>query len=75
VLSAKCTLHATPEQRRTVRVRPELAYCDALNAVSQYAFAHGKLSHQRASQAAIYHDLRARCGLPAQLACNVPRQV
>jgi putative transposase len=74
VLTAKLKLHTTPTQLRTLR-QTQLAYRDALNAVSQYAFAHGKLGHQVSLQAATYRDVRARFGLPAQLACNVPRQV
>jgi putative transposase len=74
VLTAKLKLQTTPAQCRALR-QTQLAYRDALNAVSQYAFAHGKLSQPRALQAATYRELRARFGLPAQLACNVPRQV
>jgi hypothetical protein len=39
-------LHATPEQFAALRAT-QLAYRDALNDVSRYAFAHGKMSNQR----------------------------
>jgi putative transposase len=52
-----------------------LAYRDALNAVSQYSFTHGKMSNQRALQRDCYDEIRLKYGLPAQMACNVPRQV
>jgi hypothetical protein len=43
--------------------------------VSRYAFAHGKLSNKAALQERTYPEIRARFGLPAQMACSVPRQV
>jgi putative transposase len=46
-----------------------------LNYVSRYSFAHGKMSNQRALQRENYNDIRLKYGLPAQMACNVPRQV
>src|SRR5579883_5267 len=74
VITAKLKLHTTPEQFQALR-QTQLAYRDALNAVSRYAFAHGKMSNQRALQKAMYAEIRAVYGLPSQLACNVPRQV
>jgi putative transposase len=74
VLTAKLKLHTTPEQFRALR-QTQLAYRDALNEVSRYAFAHGKLSNKVALQEATYLDIRTRFGLPAQMACSVPRQV
>ncbi|HEY1390627.1 MAG TPA: transposase, partial [Ktedonobacterales bacterium] len=73
-ITAKLKLHATPEQFRALR-QTQLAYRDALNYVSRYAFEHGKMSNQISLQAATYLDIRAKFGLPAQMACNVPRQV
>jgi hypothetical protein len=73
-LTAKRKLHTTPAQFRTLR-HSQLAYRDALNFVSRYAFAHGKLSNTVALQDASYADIRTRFGLPAPLACSVPRQV
>jgi len=73
-MTAKLKLHTTPEQFRALRAT-QLAYRDALNYVSRYAFAHGKMSHQVALQDGTYQDIRSRFGLPAQLACSAPRQV
>ncbi len=74
LLTAKLKLHTTSSQFRALRAT-QLAYRDALNAPSQYAYAHGKMSNQEALQRAMYGDIRARYRLPAQMACNVPRQV
>ncbi len=43
--------------------------------VSQYSFAHGKMSNQIRLREATYYEIRASYGLPAQMATNVPRQV
>ena len=53
----------------------QLAYRDALNYVSKYAYEHGKMSSGRTLQQNCYDDIRLKFGLPAQMACNVPRQV
>ncbi len=74
MLTAKVKLHTTPEQFQALR-QTQLAYRDALNATSQYAFVHGKMSNQEALQRGMYSEIRARYRLPAQMACNVPRQV
>jgi predicted transposase len=74
VLSAKLKLHTTPDQFQALRAT-QLAYRDALNYVSQYAFDHGKKSNKVALQEGTYQDLRTRFKLPAQMACSVPRQV
>src|SRR5256714_10684763 len=74
MLTAKLKLHTTPEQFAALRAT-QLAYRDALNYVSQYAFAHGKMSNKIALQDGTYRDLRARFHLPSQMACSVPRQV
>ena len=73
-LTAKLKLHTTPEQFRVLR-QTQLAYRDALNFVSRYAFAHGKMSNKVGLQEGTYRDIRSRFGLPAQMACSVPRQV
>ena len=73
-LTAKLTLQTTPEQLRAVR-QSHLAYRDALQDVSRYAFEHGKMSNKVGVQDRTYQDLRSRFGLPAQMACSVPRQV
>jgi putative transposase len=74
IITAKLKLCTTPEQFRALR-QTQLAYRDALNFVSRYAFAHGKTSNQYALQQACYDDIRLAYQLPAQMACNVPRQV
>src|SRR5256884_2280298 len=74
VLSAKLKLHTTPDQFAALR-QTQLAYRDALNYVSRYSFAHGKKSNQEWLQKETYVQVRATYHLPAQMACNVPRQV
>ena len=74
IITAKLKLHMDPTQFAALR-RTQLAYRDALNFVSQYSFVQGKISNQRRLQEACYDDIRLKFGLPAQMACNVPRQV
>jgi IS605 OrfB family transposase len=74
ILTAKLKLLATPEQQQLLR-QTQLAYRDALNAVSRYAFAHGKTSNVSRLHKGMYAELRVRFGLPSQLACSVERQV
>nr|BBH87093.1 hypothetical protein KTC_18440 [Thermosporothrix sp. COM3] len=74
MITAKLKLHTTPDQFQALRAT-QLAYRDALNFVSQYAFAHGKTSSGRTLQRECYGTIRAAYHLPAQMACNVPRQV
>jgi hypothetical protein len=74
ILTAKLTLHTMPEQLRALRAT-QLAYRDALNFVSRYAFVHGKMSNKVGLQDGTYVDIRLRFGLPTQMACSVPCQV
>jgi putative transposase len=74
IITAKLKLHTTPEQFRALR-QMQLAYRDALNYVSRYAFEHGKMSNKVGLQEGTYLDVRAKFGLPAQMACSVSRQV
>jgi IS605 OrfB family transposase len=74
VMTAKLKLNTTKEQCAQLRAM-QLAYRDALNFVSQYAFAHGNMRNKVALQDGTYHDLRTRFHLPSQMACSVPRQV
>src|SRR5205809_5359059 len=74
MLTAKLKLKTTPEQFKALR-QTQLAYRDALNSVSQYAYEHGKMSSGRALQRDCYDEIRSLYHLPAQMACNVPRQV
>jgi putative transposase len=74
ILTAKLKLRTTPEQFRALRAT-QLAYRDALNYVSRYAFVHGKMSNKVGLQEGTYQEIRAHFGLPAQMACSVSRQV
>jgi putative transposase len=74
VISAKLKLNTTPEQFAGLRAI-QLAYRDACNEVSKYAFEHGKMSNAVALQKGTYEDIRSRYQLPSQMACSVPRQV
>ncbi len=74
IITAKLKLLTTREQFEALR-RTQLAYRDALNAVSRYAFAQGKTSSVTKLHEGMYTELRARYRLPSQLACSVERQV
>src|SRR5258707_11414780 len=73
-LTATLKLHTTPEQRQLLR-QTQLAYRDALNYVSRYAFAHGKISSERRLHKELYYDVRAQFKLPSEMTTNVIRQV
>ena len=73
-ITAKLKLHTNPAQFHALR-QTQLAYREALNFVSRYAFDHGKLSNKVALQEGTYAELRATYHLPSQMACSVPRQV
>ena len=62
VITAKLKLLATPEQQQMLR-QTQLAYRDALNFVSRYAFEHGKLSNAERLQPA--HDVYTRLAYAA----------
>src|SRR6202162_5767529 len=74
IITAKLKLQTTHAQFQALRTT-QLAYRDALNFVSRYAYAHGKMSSGRALQRDCYDEIRSQYHLPAQMACNVPRQV
>jgi putative transposase len=74
IIIAKLKLITTPDQFQALR-QTQLAYRDALNAVSCYAFGHGKTSSVMALHRGMYAEVRARYHLPSQLACSVERQV
>src|SRR5215472_15923062 len=74
IITAKLKLLPTLDQFAALR-QTQLAYRDALNFVSIYSFTHGKTSNQRRLQRELYPTIRSQFGLPAQMACNVPRQV
>src|SRR2546423_3291556 len=73
-ITAKLKLKTDAAQFKALRAT-QLAYRDALNSVSQYAFEHGKMSNKVALQEGTYQEIRTRFQLPAQMACSVPRQV
>ena len=74
VITAKLKLHTAPEQFQALR-QTQLAYRDALNAVSRSAFEQGKTSSVTRLHQGMYAELRTRYHLPSQLACSVERQV
>jgi len=74
IITAKLKLITTPEQFQALR-ETQLAYRDALNAVSHYAFEQGKTSSNVTLHKGMYTELRTRYHLPSQLACSVERQV
>jgi putative transposase len=73
-LTAKLKLITTSQQFTALRTT-QLAYRDALNQVSAYAFEHGKTSSRRRLQRDLYGQIRRQRTLPAQMACSVFRQV
>lgn len=73
-LTCKLKLLTTAEQSQTL-LRTARTYRDALNYASAVAFANGKLSKAMQLQQLVYRELRERFSLPAQMACNAPRQV
>ena len=74
IITAKLKLNTTTDQFQALRTT-QLAYRDALNAVSRYAFEHGKTSSNITLHRGMYTELRTRYHLPSQLACSVERQV
>jgi putative transposase len=74
IITAKLKLTPAPEQFEALR-ETQLAYRDALNAVSRYAFEKAKTSNVTRLHKGMYTELRARYHLPSQLACSVERQV
>jgi predicted transposase len=73
-LTAKLKLELSTDQKQLVR-QTTLAYRDALNYASKIAFENNKMSSGVALQKKVYNQLRSIFGLPAQMSCNVPRQV
>ena len=73
-LTAKLKLKTTPEQFKLLRAT-QLAYRDALNFVSRYAFEHGKTSSNLKLHKGCYQEIRARFHLPSQMACSIERDV
>ena len=73
-ITAKLKLQLSEDQKKLVR-ETTLAYRDALNYASRIAFENNKMSSGVALQKKVYNHLRIFFGLPAQMSCNVPRQV
>src|SRR5260370_8683477 len=73
-IAGKVKLQTPSEQFRALGTT-QLAYRDALNYVSRYAYEHGKMSNKVGLQDGTYAEIRARYHIPAQMACSVPRQV
>lgn len=73
-ISAKLKLNLTKAEKEALR-QVSLAYRDALNYASLVAFENGKISNGTKLQKLVYYDIRDKFKLPAQMACNVPRQV
>jgi len=73
-ITAKLKLLVGREQKDQL-LTTALRYRDALNHASRVAFAHGKMSQAMKLQKRVYSELRETFGLPAQMACNAPRQV
>jgi putative transposase len=74
IITAKLKLNTTPEQHLLLR-QTQLAYRNALNYVSRYAFEHGKMSNKDRLQKGTYREIRRHFKLPSLMACNVSRQV
>jgi len=74
VITAKLKLNLSQEQKSLLR-EVSLAYRDALNYVSQIAFDNSRTSSANKLQKLAYYEIRGQFRLPAQMACNVCRQV
>jgi IS605 OrfB family transposase len=74
IITAKLKLNPNPQQHVLLR-NTTLAYRDALNFASQYAFDNKKLSNQQAIQRGIYYKIREKFKIGGQMACSVCRQV
>jgi IS605 OrfB family transposase len=74
IITAKLKLTTTPEQHDLLR-QTQLAYRDALNYVSQWAFEHNKTSNANKMHKGTYRDVRMQFKLLSQMSCSVMRQV
>jgi len=71
LMTAKLKLHTGPEEFRALR-QTQLAYRDALNYTSRYAYEHGKMSNMVRLQDGTYREISLRFKIPAQMACSHP---
>jgi len=74
VITAKLKLNLSTEQKTLLR-EVSLCYRDAMNYTSQVAFKNNRTSSANKLQKLVYYDIRDKFRLPAQMACNVCRQV
>jgi len=74
IITIKLKLITTEEQTKAFR-KTQLSYRDALNFASKHAFNNGIISNAIDLQKSIYSDIREQYKIPAQMACNIPRQV
>jgi putative transposase len=74
IVTAKLKLDPDKEQHVLLR-NTTLAYRDALNFASLYAFENNKMSNQQAIQRGTYQQMREKFKIGAQMACSVCRQV
>jgi len=74
IITAKLKLLTSPEQHQALR-RTQLAYREALNYVSVYAFTHGKTSNEKRLREGTYYKIRTQFKLPSEMTNNAIRQV
>jgi predicted transposase len=74
IITAKLKLLTTPNQHDALRLT-QLAYRDALNYISSYAFEHGKTSNEKQLHKGTYYDVRAQFKIPSEMTNNAIRQV
>ncbi len=74
IITAKLKLLTTPEQHNALR-QTQLAYRDALNYVSAYAYIHGKTSNEKRLREGTYYKIRTQFKLPSEMSNNAIRQV
>jgi len=72
VLTVSCKIEATPEQSAKIDATLQ-AFTDACDYVNKTV--PEKLTNELAMQSLVYHDVRARFALPAQLAIHAVRRV
>jgi len=72
VLTVSCKIEVNPEQSAKIDATLQ-AFADACEYVNKTV--EPKLTNELAMQSLVYHDVRARFGLPAQLAIHAIRRV
>jgi IS605 OrfB family transposase len=74
IITAKLKLLPSPEQHDALR-QTQLAYRNALNYISVYAFEQGKISNEKHLHKGTYYNIRAKFKLPSEMTNNAIRQV